>query len=66
MPDNPTDTQPDSKMGAIRLALRLLSEGKMQTEGLYSVKNPIDIQNIYDSIANHTSPAPSIILDWQA
>ena len=64
LPDNPTDTQPDSKMGGISLALRLLSEGKMRTEGLYSVQSPADIQNIYDSIANHTSSVPSVILDW--
>lgn len=64
LPDNPTDTQPDSKLGGIRLALRLLAEGKMNTEELYSLQSPDDIQHTYDSIANHTSPAPSTILDW--
>ena len=64
LPDNPTDTQPDSKLGAIRLALRLLSEGKLRTDGLYSIEKPENIQQIYASLADHSAPASSVILDW--
>ena len=65
LPLTATDTQPDSRLGLIDLALRLLSEGKIRTEGLYCVRKPDHIQDIYDSIANHTAPAPSVILDWK-
>lgn len=65
LPLNPTDTMPNSRLGGIHLALRLLSEGKMRTSGLFTLEKPDGIQRIYDAIANRATPAPSVILDWR-
>lgn len=65
LPDRPTATQPDSKLGGIGLALRLLSEGKMKTDGLFSLEKPDNPQILYDSLAKQTASAPSIMIDWQ-
>lgn len=66
VPRHPADFQQGSIFGNIAGAMRWLSEGRVQVDGLYQVMSPQDCQTAYQGLMNHTLPRPAVVFDWSS
>ncbi|MFP4054584.1 MAG: zinc-binding dehydrogenase [Phycisphaerae bacterium] len=53
-----------SVFGNIAGAMRFLSEGRIDTEGLYEVVSPADPQKVYQDLLHKRIDALSVVFDW--
>jgi threonine dehydrogenase-like Zn-dependent dehydrogenase len=66
VPMLPRDFTPSHIIAHYAMALRWLSEGRLRTDGLASRAVPSDAQAVYQSLQDHSAPAPTVIFDWSA
>ncbi len=64
LPLSPSMAQPDSQLGNLRLALSLLSQGRMRTEGMYVSYPYQEAAGVYRRLYERQEKHISVILDW--
>lgn len=53
-----------SRIGLIRLSMRLLAEKRMKVKGLFTEMPASNPQKVYDAIYNRQITAPSVVFNW--